>query len=202
VTTTAQDGPLTLSRRRLADAVAALADPTPVCIGGGVYRWSGSLYGRLREALAGGAVLTRGARWSRLLPCRLDVLMLLIEIDTTVGGWEPHGKTTIERLHELAARGWRPQDCELIDGYCGRLQHWALTVAELLAPAVRVFLEMPCPRCRARFTYRRDDFGESVRMRALRVGEEGCRCGACGASWEPRQFHWLARLLGCPALPA
>jgi hypothetical protein len=36
----------------------------------------------------------------------------------------------------------------------------------------------------------------------LRVSESGCRCLACGASWGPDRFHWLARLLGCPALPA
>ncbi len=41
-----------------------------------------------------------------------------------------------------------------------------------------------------------------MRVRALRVSEAGCACGACGAFWPPDRFEWLARLLGCPALPA
>jgi hypothetical protein len=41
------------------------------------------------------------------------VLVLLCEIDTTVAAWE-HGKKTIDRLHQLAARDWRPMDCALM----------------------------------------------------------------------------------------
>jgi hypothetical protein len=42
---------------------------------------------------------------------------------------------------------------------------------------------------------------DGVRARALRVSEDGARCAACAAFWSPDQFHWLARLLGCPSLP-
>ncbi len=132
----------------------------------------------------------------------MDVLALLCEIDTTVGRWEPHGKTTLDRLHQLPALGWRPQDCGLIDDYCGQLERWTLAATELLAESIRVFLQEPCPRCGQRFTYRRDSAGESVRVRTLRVSETGCKCQGCGAFWEPTQFEWLARLLGCPPLPA
>ena len=66
----------------------------------------------------------------------------------------------------------------------------------------RVYLEQPCPRCRARFAYHANRAGENVRTRALRVSEDGCTCGECGAFWSPEQFHWLARLLGCQPLPA
>ncbi|MGZ4530362.1 MAG: DUF7340 domain-containing protein [Mycobacterium sp.] len=55
----------------------------------------------------------------------------------------------------------------------------------------------PC----AHFAYHRGGFGEWVRARALRVSETGCKCLTCGAFWEPERFHWLARLLGCAALP-
>jgi hypothetical protein len=65
-----------------------------------------------------------------------------------------------------------------------------------------VSLELPCPRCGARFAYRRDSTGESVRVWALRASVDGCMCLACRALWPPDQFDWLARLLGCPALPA
>ena len=202
--TTASDGPLTLTQRRLTDAVSALADPAPVCVGGGIYRWSDSVYTQLRQALQGGrAPLVRHACAHRARsPCRTDVLTLLIEIDTTVGRWQPHGKSTVERLHELAGRGWRPQDCGLLDGYCDRLRYWSLTGTELLGATPRVFLRVPCPRCGAWFAYRCDSSGERVRARALRVSEAGCRCQACGAFWPPERFEWLARLLGCDPVVA
>ncbi|MGZ3303989.1 MAG: DUF7340 domain-containing protein [Isosphaeraceae bacterium] len=34
------------------------------------------------------------------------------------------------------------------------------------------------------------------------MSETGCTCLGCGAFWEPSEFHWLARLLGCAPLPA
>ena len=101
------DGPLELARRRLDDAVHALADPAPEWAGG-VCRWSDPLYVRLRGALPGRTVVNRREVDRRTLPCHMDVLSLLCEIDTTVGGWEPHGKSTLDRLHQLPARGWRP----------------------------------------------------------------------------------------------
>jgi hypothetical protein len=77
-----------------------------MCIGGGAYRWSESLYPQLRGALQGVTAPVRLARVARSrLPCRIDVLTLLIEIDTMVVGREPHAKTTVERLHQLAGRG-------------------------------------------------------------------------------------------------
>ena len=99
------DGPLPLARRRLSDALHALADPIPEWAGG-TCRWSDALYVRLRAELPGGTRARRGWVNSSRLPCRGDVLDLLFQIDTTVGGWEPHGKGTVERLHELAGRGW------------------------------------------------------------------------------------------------
>src|SRR5262249_2259895 len=51
VTTTSVDGPLPLARRRLDDAVHALADPVPQWVDGAC-RWHPALYGRLRVALA------------------------------------------------------------------------------------------------------------------------------------------------------
>ena len=164
------DGPLPLARRRLSDAVHALADPIPQWVGG-VCRWSGPLYDRLRVELAGGRVVGRRRVHGPRLPCRGDVLALLVEIDAAVASWQPDGKGTVDRLRLLAGRGWRPQDCELIDDHCAQLERWTLTGTELLAETPRVFLRQPCPRCGARFTYRRNDTGESVRVRCLRVSE-------------------------------
>jgi hypothetical protein len=187
-----------LAKRRLADAVHAVADPQPVAING-TYRWAPALYTGMRGALRG-AVEHRSGVWRSVLPCRLDVLGWLVEVDAAVCSWEPDGKGTIQRLHQLAGRGWRPQDCGLVECYTGRIERWALVAGELLAETPRVFLEVACPRCGARFAYR-DSAGEQVRTRALRVSEDGCVCQACGAFWPPDRFEWLARLLGCPSLP-
>jgi hypothetical protein len=199
----ADDGPLAVTRRRLADAVSALADPIPVCVGGGTYRWAPALYAQLRGALRGTTAPVRRARVPRSrLPCRVDVLALLLEVDGTVTGWTPGGKGgTTDRLHQLAGRGWRPQDCQRIAFYTGELQRWVLTAEGLLTPVPKVDLHAPCPRCGARFAYRQEG-DQQVRTWALRVSETGCRCQACQAYWPPEQFHWLARLLGCDPIIA
>ncbi len=171
------DGPLALARRQLENAVAALADPVPVWADG-VCRWAAPVYLQLRSALTGKAARRGQAHRSRS-PCSIAVLELLCAIDATVGSWEPHGKGAIDRLHQLAARSWRPQDCELIDGYCAQLQRWAVDAAGLLGPEPRVYLRQPCPRCGARHAYRNGSAGEHVRAPALRVSETGCRGGAC-----------------------
>jgi hypothetical protein len=194
------DGPLPLARRRLDDAVHALADPLPTWVGGSC-RWSDAVYVRLRMALRGRTVVNRTAVYTSKPPCRTDVLALLVAIDRTVGSWEPNGKGTVDRLHQLAGRGWRPQDCALLENYCDEIGGWVLAAAEMLDERpIRVYLHQPCPRCGQQFTYR-DNAGESVRVRALRASENGCKCSACGSFWGPEQFEWLARLLGCEPLP-
>lgn len=181
----------------------ALADPVPVW-DGGVCRWSDALYARLRGALTGrGGVQRHSGAFGSRAPCRSNVLALLVEIDTGVAGWEPNGKSTVDRLHQLAANGWRPQDCALIDDYSERIEAWTLSAVELLGDvSPTVALRLPCPHCERRFIYRRNGSGESVRSWALRVSETGCECLGCRAEWSPDEFHWLARLLGCDPLPA
>ena len=200
---TVTDGSVQLARRRLEDGVAALCDPFPARIGG-AYRWRRALYVQLRVELSGGSpLIRRGAAWGRTrTPLRMDVLRWLIDVDDTVAGWTANGEKsgTVERLHALAVRSFRPQDCPLLDGYCADLARWVLAGQELLTPATKIFLS-PCPNCGARVAYRRNDAGERVQTKALKVTEVECRCQACGACWEPDQYHFLARLLGGPALP-
>jgi hypothetical protein len=53
-----------------------------------------------------------------MLPGRGDVLALLVEVDTGVGSWTPDERSdTPQRLHVLAERNWRPQDCALLGDY-------------------------------------------------------------------------------------
>ena len=196
------DGPLALARRRLVDAVAAFADPIPVRTGDG-YRWEPAAYWQLRSGLTGQPLRRRTAQQRSRPPLRIEVLNLLVEIDRAVCAWAPDEKGgTVRRLHAVAGAAWRPQDCDLINDRSAQLQRWAAAAAELLAPEPRVSLPMPCPSCGARVAYHRDGSGERVRSRALRVTSDGCTCLACGASWNPDRFEFLARLLGCAALPS
>ncbi|MGE5698305.1 MAG: hypothetical protein ACM4D3_24570 [Candidatus Sericytochromatia bacterium] len=101
-------------------------------------------------------------------------------------------------MRALVGRGWRPRDCSTIDDYCGQLERWVFTAADLLDRRV---VACAVSTVRREFAYR-DSAGEQVRVRALRVSENGCWCQACQAFWEPTEFHWLARLPGCEPLPA
>lgn len=193
--------PLKLSLRRLREAVHALVEPIPVW-DGGTCRWSDALYWRLRRSLRGQPRQSGRRVPDSRPPCRTDVLTLLIDIDMTAAEWEPHGKGTIERLRQIAAQDRRPQDCELLDAYSATVEAWAVRAAELLGDKPpEVALRLPCPSCGVRFIHRHAN-GENVRAWALRVSEDGARCQACEATWQPEQFEFLARLLGCPALPA
>jgi hypothetical protein len=135
---TNSDGALPLAKRRLEDAVSAIADPQPA-YAGGICRWMDSLYLQLREALR-----DRPQRhipgWRAVTPCRLDALALLVEIDTAVRSWCPDGKGTTDRLHQLIGRGYRPQDVTLITGYSDRLQGWVIATTDLLLPEAKVYL--------------------------------------------------------------
>jgi len=102
--------PLHVARRRLQNAVHSLADPVPLWLDG-VCRWADPVYAQLRWALRDKPERRRVSVRRSVLPCRGDVLVLLIDIDATVAGWEPHAKTTLDRLRRLAARSFRPQDC-------------------------------------------------------------------------------------------
>lgn len=194
------DGPLPLARRRLTDAVHSWADPIPVWADG-LCRWTDPLYQRLRDALHGGNIRRSGSM--RTVPCRVEVLDLLLDVDASVAAWMVGGKgDTADRLHQLADYRWRPQDCELIDDMCDWLERWAVA-ADLLGDTTTVVaLRLPCPSCGARLVDRRTAAGDVVRAWALRVSEDGfTKCSGCAAFWPASEFHWLARLLGCAPLP-
>lgn len=165
-------------------------------------RWSDSLYVRLPGALRGpGGGGVRTVPGSRA-PCSVSDLELLVAVDTSVERWEPGKGDTTDRLHRLAGRGWRPQDTAVMDDIAARLERWTLDAAQLVGDtAVSVPLRLPCPVCGSRFVYRRNIGGEQVRADALKASEGGCDCSACGAGWTRAEFHCLARLLGCEALP-
>ncbi len=196
------DGQLEPAQHRLDAVVHALVDPVPVW-DRGTCRWTESVYSRLRQALrgrqgAGGVHLVAGSR----APCSIAALDLVVAIDCCVERWEPGKGDTVDKLHRLVGQGWRPQDTTLMDDISARLERWTVEASQLLGDETAVVgLRLPCPVCGQRYTHRHKA-GESVRSDALRVSELGADCLACGASWSPEEFHWLARLLGCEELPA
>jgi hypothetical protein len=195
-----EDGPLALVRQRLEAAVHAIGDDIPIW-DRGTARWSESVYSRLRASLVGRTSRSRASMSGSRVPCRVDVLTLVVDIDRAVSDWQPGKGGTVDRLHALTGRGWRPQDYQLLDGYRGQIERWVLAAAELLGDRqVAVALRYPCPACGEQYAYRHGG-DEWVRSWALRVTEDGCSCQVCRAFWPPNQFEFLARLLGCVALP-
>lgn len=108
------DGALPLAKRRLGDAVAALADPVPLWADG-VCRWTPSIYTSLRGSLRGSKTGRGGIL--RSAPCRIEILTLCVEIDTTVAGWEPGqdhaGPATPACRLVFQAAGLRADRCAL-----------------------------------------------------------------------------------------
>lgn len=197
----AEDAPLILARERLDRAVHGMADPQPHWENGHV-RWSDRLYDRLRGSLKGSAGVSGHRVPGSRLPCVTAVLALLVEVDSVVASWEPDAVGTVDKLHKLIGRGWRPQDVATMDDFAEQLEKWTVDASELVGEApVVVPLRMCCPVCNQRYIYRRSRSEETVRSDALRVSESGAECLGCRAEWAPDQFEWLARLLGCPALP-
>ncbi|MGD9618668.1 MAG: hypothetical protein AB7G47_01815 [Mycolicibacterium sp.] len=132
----------------------------------------------------------------------MAALDLVVAIDCYVERLEPGKGDATDKLHRLAGRGWRPPDTCVMDDISTRLERWTIDAGKLVGDAaVSVALRLPCPSCGARFSYRRTKGGEQIRADALKVSEAGCECSSCSAVWEPAEFHWLARLLGCEALP-
>ena len=200
--TAPQHQPLQLAREKLADAVNAFVVPQPVWIGG-VCRWTDPLYARLRGALQPRNQVSRQRAPGERAPCRTDALVWLIEVDMTTAEWEPDCDGTIDRLRRHRDRKWTPDDTEQIGQHAEQIVGWTITAAELLGDKPpTVALRLPCPSCGTTHVRGRNGVGESVRRWALSISEDGARCAACDAEWSPEQFEFLARLLGCPALPA
>lgn len=189
-----------MARRRLSDAVHALADRQPQWIDG-VCRWADPLYTRLRGSMRGAPMQSGRRVPDSRLPCRTDILTWLIDVDMTVAEWQPQGSGTVDRLYRLQEKPYRPEDCELLDSYREQLVKWTTAATDMLGDVPpTVPLRLPCPACSSTTAHRRDGAGDYVRVPALQLSEAGCVCLKCAASWPPDKFHFLASLLGCKPL--
>lgn len=184
-----------MSQRRFNDSVHHFIDRVPVW-DNGTARWLPALYPRMRGALSGvtGRSGRRLAPASRI-PARTDVLDWLFRVDSEVSSWAP-GRGTVGALRSLSEKSFRPQDCDRLDDWSDRLGDWAKSAQELLGDkSPSIALRAHCPACNQRYVLRRLS-GEMVRTSALRVDEDGCRCGSCDAFWPYEKLPWLAQLIG------
>lgn len=197
-----QDGSLPAALRRLTYAVSALCDPKPVHLPDQHHTtWTPSLYQQLRDSLPGQQGATRSP--ARSLPtCWIDCLDLLTEIDGTVAAWQTldhhtHQPPTVQRLHLIETRPWRPQDCRSLDQISGCLEAWTRSITALLVDDHTKHVQAACPACGRTTVYRRDNGGDTIRTPALKLTTAGCTCQHCHTTWAPSQFTFLARVIGC-----
>lgn len=184
--------------RALDTATSAMVDPRPERHDRGT-SWLDSVYTELRSAIHGHRAGGANHRTAEPQPpLWIDGVDLCREIDSTVKQWEPnaagHHTPTVNRLHTLSGRKWRPQDVDTVTGYANDLRRWVQHYRTLVDQKP-LTLPNPCPKCGAWFAHRSLD-GERVRVAALQLTLERCVCNACRVEWPADRFPWLARLLG------
>ncbi|WIC40291.1 hypothetical protein SEA_HOLLIDAY_97 [Gordonia phage Holliday] len=163
--------------------------------------WNDSLYEQLATMIAGAQGTQMGGTARSMPPLWVDATDLLTVIDREISTLEPEPGTTIDRLHRLSDRTWRPQDVDHIERLTAQVLRWAHSIQDLLTPPERKALPNPCPHCDTKVVYRKDSAGETVRQPALQIGAYGCECQNCHTVWAPDLFKHLAAVLGYP-LPA
>lgn len=220
---TASDGNLPDSRRRLENAVESLIGPRGQMVNGA---WAEvpSLYDQLFDAIPGQQ--GDGGHAARSMPpLWISASKTLADIDKAVRRWQPavpsnfigplragwcrlstRQAPTITRLECLVTRLYRPQDCNLIDGWSAQIEGWASMIDTLLIrEPIRALWAAEgggfaaCPACDATMARKRDDAGEIVQTPAMQLAKDGSTyCQACHTSWGPEQAQWVCRMLGYP----
>lgn len=83
---------------------------------------------------------------------------------------------------------------------------WADRIEDYFNPPSTREIKAPCPACEVEWVHKQVG-GEWVPARALHFLRDmqgrttSARCSACGVSWAPSQFEWLARSIGAEPLP-
>ncbi len=188
---------LPAARIALENAIASLIDPRPTSLAGNVV-WINSVYTELNDAITSNSGSAGHHPPGPQTPCWLDGVILAEEIDTQTRKWVRRGHgpehPTVNRLRYVVAHRWRPQDVQLVTDIAEQVTAWVKRYRTLVDDKPKS-LPNPCPRCAQKWAYRQLD-GERIRQPALQVTVEVCRCGACGAEWQPSQYAFLARMLG------
>lgn len=209
------DGQLQPARKALADAISDLIDPRPQPTDQGL-QWLDSRYSDLREALTAQRIGSSHKPASKP-PGWLDAIELLARIDAAVHGWEPAWPIsdcdeypTIQRLRQLDARKWRPQDTALVARIASDIAAFIQAIDKLLEPPRIIYLANPCPECAKTETYRKPEAaGEPpIRVAALQITYDAtcdgdhkdthiqASCNHCRTIWTKDQLGILGRRIG------
>lgn len=85
------------------------------------------------------------------------------------------------------------------------LRRWTERIEDFFNPPSSREIAAACPTCEVRYVHRLKD-GQWIQVSALNIlrdrttGEPAeAKCGACGVSWAPSQFGFLAELVGATA---
>ena len=191
----------------LADAIHALFSFRLTTIPGDPPRITRleSRYQEVRDSIAGQQGTQTGSIARSMPPLWVDATDWLRRVDHETADQITATRTTSTSdrwLSQLDVQ-WRPQDTPLLQRWTTTLETWAHQADQLLGTATTALpVRAACPACGRRWHYRRDTAGDIVRVDALSITRGvGCSCAGCRAKWPEERYEWLARVIGCDALP-
>lgn len=156
--------------------------------------WSPGLLRQLEEAIMADTGRPGRGRGHAPIPISAEALDLKTEIATYLGVRPADLAHWIATLPDVVT-GVRDPDWLTVTG---DTLAWACNaINTLLNPPRSLEAVEPCPACGIKTVHRQDAAGDTVRIAALRLSVNGCRCQHCGAHWPPEQLEHLALVLGC-----
>lgn len=164
-----------------------------------------SRYAEMQDSIAGQQGTQTGSIARSMPPLWVDATDWLQRLDRETYDWisAKSNTPTPDRWLAQLDYTWRPQDTPLLQRWTTTLETWTHQADQLLGNAESALpVRAPCPACGRRWHYRRDNGGEVVRVDALTITRGvGCICAGCRAKWDETRYEWLARVIGCDALP-
>jgi hypothetical protein len=189
----------------LTEAIDALL--CPQLVDGGMV--TSSLLDQLEEAAESSGGLGSGKGSLQKAPAALDVLGLLTDIDHHVlhglrrsqyRGSMQRPRAELLRVWMSHAGEWRAVYPDYLYESIGQVRRWVLRARNILTPDPQTIetQAQPCPVCRERTAFVwSDDLGERVQRPSLYLDKDAmtvyCRC--CHASWGPRMWAFLRKVL-------
>jgi hypothetical protein len=172
-----------------------------------------SLLDQLEEATEPSGGLGSGTANVYKSPAALDVVGLLRDIDghlraalraANYGGRLQIPRAAVIRLAVLYASDMHAQQPTTVRELTREAASWAIRARTILThdPQIIETRAQPCPRCGKRTVFvHSEELGESVQRPSLYLDTEAMLvyCRACSATWGPRMWSFLRRLLESPS---
>lgn len=168
-----------------------------------------SLLDQLEEAAESSGGLGSGKGSLQKAPASLEVLGLLAAIDQRlrVGlrrshyrGRLDHPRAELLRVWASHAAEWRAIEPDYLYQSIGEVRRWVVRARNILTPDPQTLetQAQPCPVCGQRTAMVwSDDLGERVQRPSLYLDKETLNvyCRRCAATWGPRMWSFLRKLL-------